>query len=56
MPAAELRRILGLFIVQEAVRAHGGRVSVESTGDRGTTFTVVLPCAQHVQPLTPDGG
>jgi signal transduction histidine kinase len=33
---------LGLFIVQEVVHAHGGKVSVDSTSDRGTTFTVEL--------------
>ncbi|HEX5750241.1 MAG TPA: PAS domain-containing protein [Archangium sp.] len=34
---------LGLFIVRELVEAHGGQVSVRSTEDEGTTFTVVLP-------------
>ena len=34
---------LGLFIVQEIVRAHGGRVAVQSTEEDGTTFTVRLP-------------
>jgi signal transduction histidine kinase len=34
---------LGLFIVREIVRAHGGEVSVESDAARGTTFTVRLP-------------
>jgi len=33
---------LGLFIVAEIARAHGGSVSVRSDG-RGTTFTVVFP-------------
>jgi PAS domain S-box-containing protein len=33
---------LGLFIVREVVRAHGGGVEVES-GEGGTTFTVRLP-------------
>jgi PAS domain S-box-containing protein len=34
---------LGLFIVREIVRAHGGETSAESTRERGTTFTVRLP-------------
>jgi PAS domain S-box-containing protein len=34
---------LGLFIVREIVRAHGGSVAVESTAALGTTFTVTLP-------------
>jgi len=33
---------LGLFIVSEIARAHGGSVSVRSS-DFGTTFTVVFP-------------
>jgi sigma-B regulation protein RsbU (phosphoserine phosphatase) len=34
---------LGLYIVQEIVDAHGGSISVESSGDRGTTFLIRLP-------------
>jgi PAS domain S-box-containing protein len=34
---------LGLFIVREIVRAHGGIVEVESDAEHGTTFTVSLP-------------
>lgn len=34
---------LGLYIVDAIVRAHGGTVSVVSTAEAGTTFTVRLP-------------
>ncbi|WP_375761686.1 ATP-binding protein [Corallococcus exercitus] len=34
---------LGLFIVRQVVRAHGGHVGVTSTAEAGTTFTVRLP-------------
>jgi signal transduction histidine kinase len=34
---------LGLFIVREIVRAHGGTVDVRSEPGEGTTFTVRLP-------------
>ena len=34
---------LGLFIVREIVRAHGGTVEAESDAEHGTTFTVRLP-------------
>jgi PAS domain S-box-containing protein len=34
---------LGLFIVREVVRAHGGEVEVRSDASSGTTFTVRLP-------------
>jgi PAS domain S-box-containing protein len=34
---------LGLFIVNEIVRAHGGRIEVRSDAEGGTTFEVRLP-------------
>ncbi|WP_395849542.1 ATP-binding protein [Cystobacter fuscus] len=34
---------LGLYIVDQIVRAHGGTVSVQSTTQSGTTFSVHLP-------------
>jgi sigma-B regulation protein RsbU (phosphoserine phosphatase) len=36
---------LGLFIVREIARAHGGRAEVQSTAEEGTTFRVVCPRA-----------
>jgi len=34
---------LGLFIVREIVRGHGGEVTVESSTEAGTVFTMTLP-------------
>lgn len=34
---------IGLALVQELVKLHGGNVSVQSEVDRGTTFTVSIP-------------
>lgn len=34
---------LGLYIVDQIVRAHGGKIDVESSEDSGTTFRVSLP-------------
>lgn len=35
---------LGLAIVQKILRGLGGEIYLESTGDEGTLFKVVLPC------------
>jgi sigma-B regulation protein RsbU (phosphoserine phosphatase) len=37
---------LGLFIVREIARAHGGEVAVQSSTDDGTTFRVSFPAAR----------
>ncbi len=39
---------LGLYIVQQIAFAHGGDVSIDSTGATGTTFRVSLP--RHAPP------
>ena len=41
---------LGLAIVQETVRAHDGRITVDSEPGKGTTFTIQLPAAakEHI--------
>jgi len=47
---------LGLFICQEVVTAHGGRIAVVSTEGEGTTFTVWLPLTETAGSVrgTPD--
>ncbi|HVF51009.1 MAG TPA: ATP-binding protein [Pyrinomonadaceae bacterium] len=34
---------LGLWVTQDIVRHHGGRIEVTSTEGRGTTFNIILP-------------
>ncbi|MBE4750238.1 response regulator [Corallococcus sp. ZKHCc1 1396] len=43
---------LGLFIVRQMVRAHGGTVTARSSEEAGTTFTVLLP---RLPPASPPG-
>jgi signal transduction histidine kinase len=38
---------LGLYICSQIVSAHGGRLSVTSTRESGTRFTVRLPLAKR---------
>ncbi len=47
---------LGLSLVQQIVRAHGGRVELVSSPGEGSTFTLVLPRAEATEaPRRPAG-
>lgn len=46
---------LGLFIVREVVRGHGGAVEVRSSDGEGTTFTVRLPRARPAESASTGG-
>ena len=47
---------IGLALVQELVRLHGGTIAVESEVGRGTTFTVALPFGTAHLPAERIGG
>ena len=47
---------IGLALVQELIRLHGGSVTVESLVDQGTTFIVTLPFGQDHLPKQQLGG
>ncbi|TMC12684.1 MAG: HAMP domain-containing histidine kinase, partial [Chloroflexi bacterium] len=38
---------LGLWIVRQIVEWHGGRVTLDSTPEHGSTFRIVLPRSRH---------
>ena len=44
---------LGLSLVDQIMRAHGGRVEVSSTPGEGSTFTLLIPIARETR--VPDG-
>lgn len=46
---------LGLSIVEFIVRAHSGTVEVDSQSGRGSTFSVVLPCATAIKAVSMKG-
>jgi PAS domain S-box-containing protein len=46
---------LGLFIVRELARAHGGDVRYEVDGDGHPTFVLDLPCSDQITDAQPSG-
>ena len=52
--AADLGSGLGLSSVQGMIKAHGGRVEVQSAPGHGARFTIRLPMRSHTPPHTPD--
>jgi signal transduction histidine kinase len=47
---------LGLFITHQIIREHGGSITVESEGGKGTRFVIHLPVAKFTQDTVVPGG
>jgi len=45
---------LGLSLVDQIMRAHGGRIELRSALGEGSTFTLVLPAARGVEATLPE--
>ena len=45
---------LGLSLVDQIMRAHGGRIELKSALGEGSTFTLVLPAARGVEAAPPE--
>jgi signal transduction histidine kinase len=45
---------LGLSLVDQIMRAHGGRIELKSALGEGSTFTLVLPAARGLEAATPE--
>jgi len=43
---------MGLAIVKNLLRVHGGTIAVDSEPGRGTSVTVLLPCVERIPPVT----
>jgi two-component system sensor histidine kinase KdpD len=39
---------LGLSVAKKAVEAHGGKISIESDVQTGTTFVIVIPNSTEI--------